>query len=501
MEYFRTILAQAQAVASDGKEVLLQALAALTNGTATPADVVTVALATGISTILLIVILKLLLPRGQAPSFESSLARKTWAPKLMGFSVAFVFFVAFGVWSYMAPLASASLAAGVISPEGSRKTVQHLEGGIVQKIHVREGDQVAEGDVMVTLDNVRARARVDELWERLVYLAATEARLAAELMELSEIEFPMDELESYLVDFQPILIAQQNLFKNREETQLARERILSKRVDQLREEIFGLEEVIKAQDEQMGLLNLELEASQSLHDRGLQRLPQLLALQRQAAQLKSEQALNRSMIARLEQQIGETELQLLATRQQEQEAISAELAEIRSQLAATRSQLPERLDALGRTTISAPISGRILNLRVTTERGGVLGAGGEVLDIVPAESQLVIDARVKPSDIENIYVGMTARVLLTAYSQRNLPHLYGQVTVVSADRLIDERSGEPYFLTKVIVDQDDVNLLGENIEIMSGMSADVMLLTGEWSLFDYLFKPVRDSLTTSFRER
>ncbi|GHH02203.1 HlyD family type I secretion periplasmic adaptor subunit [Pseudodonghicola xiamenensis] len=436
------------------------------------------------------------------PGFRpvTALSQVTRGPRLLGLLAALLFFGGFGAWAFLAPLASAALAVGVVNPDGSRKTVQHLEGGIIKHIHVREGDHVTAGDVLVTLDTVRARARVEELRERLVFLLAAEARLEAELTSAPEINFPEEEMARHSAAPGPLISAQRNLFRTRRDTQASREHILTKRMDQLRTEIGGLQQVIAAQDRQIELLQQELEMTDQLYERGLNRLPQVLGLQRGLASLQADQAQNRATVARLQQQIGETELQLVATRQQGMEDVSSDLAQIRSELASMRSSLPERLDALSRTQILAPISGRVLNLRVTTENGGVLEPGGDILDIVPDDGRLVIDARVRPNDIETVYPGMSARVLLTAYSQRNLPHLYGTVSVVAADRLQDDRTGEPYFLVKVTVTPEDVSALGHDVQILSGMPADVMLLTGERSLARYLFKPMMDSLRLSFRE-
>jgi HlyD family secretion protein/epimerase transport system membrane fusion protein len=392
------------------------------------------------------------------------------------------------------------MAVGVVSPDGSRKTVQHLEGGIVNEILVREGDRVEAGDVLVTLENIRALARFEETRDLLVFLRATEARLQSEEAGLDAIAFPEDLANDERRETQLVLLSQQELFDNRRETQLARERILDSRIDQLREEIAGLGEVIAAQDSQLELFAQELEAAESLSQQGLQRLPQLLELKRQYAGLQAQRAQNKSSIARLQQQIGEAELQILATRQQALEQISSEKAQIGSELLRVRSQLPEREDALNRTVIRAPISGRVLNVRVTTEQSGILRSGGEILDIVPEETDLIVDARVRPQDIENVYPGMPAQVILTAYNQRNLPRLFGVLDTISADRLVDERTGEPYFLAKVHVDAEDVTSLGDDVALIAGMPADVMLLTGERTMLDFLLKPFVDSIRQSFRE-
>lgn len=427
---------------------------------------------------------------------------QTRSARWMGYVVAAIFFGVLGGWAWYAPLSSAAVAPGVVSPDGSRKTVQHLEGGIIRRIHVREGQHVAAGATLITLEDVRALARLDELRERMIFLLATESRLLAELDDLDAVAFaiPEDLRQASAEQVDMAQRGQQQLFESRRDMQTARKRILAKRVDQLNEEITGLNEVIDAQNLQLDLIAQELEATKQLYDQGLQRLSPYLAIQRQEADLKAERAANRASIARLGQQIGETELQLTAIGQQSREEVNEELSRVRSELATIRSQIPERADALLRTTVTAPISGQILNIQVTTEAGGILRPGGDVLDIVPDDAALIIDARVRPQDIDKVYPGMKAQVILTAYTQRNLPRIFGSVQSVSADRFVDERTGEPYFLAKVVVDSQEIVVLQDRIELMVGMPADVMILTGEGTLFDFLLKPFSDSIRASFRE-
>lgn len=460
----------------------------------------TVALIGGL---ILLLILKILFRPAPKQSPRTALSSQTRSARWLGAGVAILFFGALGGWAWYAPLASAAVAPGVVSPDGSRKTVQHLEGGIIQRIHVREGQHVDAGTTLITLENVRALARLDELRERMIFLLATESRLNAEMGDLDQISFDFpDDLRAEATERVEIAqLGQQQLFDNRRETQEARKRILGKRIDQLNEEITGLNEVIDAQNQQLGLIAQELEAAKELFDQGLQRLSPYLALQRQEADLKAERATNRASIARLGQQIGETELQLTAISQQTKEQVSEELSQVRTELATIRSQLPERADALLRTIVKAPITGQVLNIQVTTEEGGILRPGGEILDIVPDDAALIIDARVRPNDIDTVFPGMKAQIILTAYAQRNLPRMYGTLQSVSADRFVDERTGEPYFLAKVFVDANEADALDDDVELIVGMPADVMILTGERTFFDFLMKPFADSIRASFKEK
>lgn len=424
----------------------------------------------------------------------------TRSARRLGYLTAMLFFGVLGIWAYQAPLSSAALAPGVVSPDGSRKTVQHLEGGIIRSIHIQEGDFVAAGTPLLTLENLQALARYEEMIERLYFLTATEARIVAEIADEAEIRFPEALRTTETKRAARVMASQRQLFENRRSTQTARERILAVRMQQLEEEIGGQLGVIEAEEANAELVEMELNAAQELHEKALIRLSQLLDLKKQLVRSRAAIASGKAEVARLNQQIGETELQLIATRQQAREQGSIELAEVRAEIAAQRTLLPERKDALARTVVRAPIDGRVMNVQVTTEQGGVLKAGGAILDIVPEDGGLVIDARVNPIDIESVRPGLDAQVVLTAYSQRNLPQLIGELQSVSADRLVDDRTGEPYFLAKVTVHPEDVERLGENIHLLSGMSADVMILTGEQTLFEFLFKPFADSLNRSLRE-
>lgn len=429
---------------------------------------------------------------------EGDLPALTRAPRRIGLAAVMVFVAFFGGWSVIAPLASAALAPGVVSPDGSRKAIQHLEGGIVRTIHVREGVRVATGAPLVTLDDTRAKALHAEIRERMLYLLATEARLEAERTDAAEITFPQVLTDASLPGAEKIVEAQRQLLLSRRATHQGREKILRSRVRQLEEQNTGLTQVIAAQDEQIALIDEEIEASQQLLDRGLERKPKVLALRRARADLSAEKATNRARIAENEQAMGEAQLQLLTLTEERHERVNAEIADVRRMLSELRGQLPSREDILARTVIRAPIDGTIMNVRATTE-SGVVQPGEVLLEIVPDEAQLIIDARVRPTDIERVHPGMSARVMLTAYRQRTLPLIHGTLRSISADALLDERTGESFFLAKVEVSTEDLAKL-DDIELVPGMPAEIMLLDGERSLVDYLLSPILDSARRSLRE-
>jgi HlyD family type I secretion membrane fusion protein len=427
------------------------------------------------------------------------LARVVRGPKLMGYAAILLFFGGFGGWAAIAPLASAAIAPAVVSPDGNRKTIQHLEGGILREIDVREGDRVHAGQILLTLEDVGARAEFVELRERFVHLMAQQARLLAEQTGSDGVAPPPAPKGFDPALFEPALAAERQLFESRRATLQGQEEVLGQRVQELEATIDGLRQAIAAQDQQLALIGQEIAGVQTLYDKGLIPLPRLLALKRAQADVRATRATNEASIASDEKSIGETRLQLLTMREQWQEKVAEELSQVRADLAGVRGQLPSRADVLTRTVVTAPVAGTVMNVRVTTKTG-VVKPGEPLLDLVPDDPGLVVDARVKPTDMDIVRAGQPARVLFTAYGQRNLPEIFGRLRSISADRMTDDRTGEPYFLAKVEVAPAELKRLAPEIELTPGMPAEVMILTGERTLLDYLVRPFIVSVTRSFRE-
>ncbi|RUU06548.1 HlyD family type I secretion periplasmic adaptor subunit [Mesorhizobium sp. USDA-HM6] len=439
--------------------------------------------------------------RRRSPAVRASrrdLNQRTRPARMLGYVSAIFFVGGVAAWSGVALLASAVVANGVVSPEGYRKTIQHLEGGIIGAIHVKEGDKVSAGQVLISLKTTEAQGRYDELLGHYIRLLATEARLVAELAGQDRIAFPREltSIDSELA--RKVVVEEQALLDSRLATREGRTQILDRRIAQIEEQSTGARDVMAAEAEQLKLIDQEIASAQELYKKGLERLPRILALQRAQADIRANQASNRAQVAKNDQQIGETKLQLLNLRQQDMESANEDLAKARTDLAELRSQLPSRQDVLARTNIVAPIAGTVMNVRVTTE-SGVISSGQPLLDIVPNEPNLIIDSRIRPTDIDVVHPDMPARVVLSAYPSRHLPQIHGQLTSVSADRLTDEKTGEPYFLGKVKVDTADLAEL-HDVRLSPGMPAEVMILTGEHTLLDYMLAPVQASLTRTFRE-
>jgi HlyD family type I secretion membrane fusion protein len=487
--------------AADGWQVLHAVVRGYLTSAGLELSDTTITLALGGSVVLALAVIARVLrakraTRNKGPA--ETLAAAIRGPKRLGYLAVGIFTIVFGGWSVFAPLASAVIAPGVISPDGHRKTIQHLEGGIIRSIHVREGETVTAGQPLITLDDTRARALDAEVRERLLHVVAAEARLEAEQTNAAEIGFPEILLRETSKELQQIVEGQRQLLSTRRATHLGRTQVLKARIRQVDEQNAGLREVIAAEDQQLALIDEEIVASQQLLEKGLERKPRVLALKRERADIAATQAANRARIAENKQAIGETRLQLLTINEERQEKISSELADARRITAELRAQLPSREDILERTVIRAPVAGTVMSVRATTE-SGVVGPGDPLLDIVPDDSQLIIDARVSPTDIERVRPGTSARVVLTAYRQRNLPLIHGRLRSISADAITDDRTGTSFFLAKVEVLTEDIARL-EGIELIPGMPAEVMVLDGERSLFEYLLSPVLNSGRRSLLE-
>ena len=420
-------------------------------------------------------------------------------PLLAAAIIILVFFGGFGAWAVLAPLDSAALAPGRVTVASNRKTVQHLEGGIVKELRVKEGDAVAGDQVLIKLDDTQARARLDLLYSRYDKLLATEARLETEQASAAEIVFP-ESLTSrrHQPQVAKILDAEKALFEARQRSTEGRIHIFHKRIAQLNKEISGLAAQVAAEDEQLVIIEDERASFEVLFKKGVVGKARLLRLKREAAKLKGERGDHLSQITQARQRIGETELEIIDLKNSMLNQVVSGLSDTQAELVDVSERLKAAEDILVRTDIRAPQAGDVMGLNVHTE-AGVIAPGQRLLDIVPEDDTLVIEAQVTPNDIDVVYAGLPAQVRLTAFKQRNTPMLDGKLTRVSADSFTDERSGASYFLARVAIDAAELKKL-DGRELYPGMGAEVMIKTGKRTTMDYILAPLTDSLRRAFRE-
>ena len=420
-------------------------------------------------------------------------------PLLAAVIIILIFFGGFGAWAVLAPLDSAALAPGRVTVASNRKTVQHLEGGIVKELLVKEGDAVAGGQILIRLDDTQARARLELLLGRYDNLLATEARLMAERVPAAGIKFP-DSLTSRRDQPQvaKLLDAETALFEARRRSIEGRIRIFHKRIAQLKKEISGLAAQIAAEDDQLVLIADERSSLETLFKRGVVGKSRLLRLKREEAKLKGDRGEHLSLITKTRQRIGETELEIIDIKNNMLNQVVSGLHDTQAELVEVSERLKAAEDILVRSDIRAPQAGVVMGLNVHTE-AGVIAPGQRLLDIVPEDDTLVIEAQITPNDIDVVYAGLPAHVRLTAFKQRNTPMLDGKLTRVSADSFTDERSGASYFLARVTIDAAELKKL-DGRELYPGMGAEVMIKTGKRTTMDYILAPLTDSLRRAFRE-
>ncbi len=430
-----------------------------------------------------------------------TLRRVIRGPARAGVAIIAIFVTGAIGWASVAPIASGAVAPGIISPDGSRRTVQHLEGGIIREIRARDGDQVAEGQVLVVLQETQAAATHDMLVDQADMLAASQARLVAEQAGGNAIVFPAELRDAARASARTKAFTdgQTALFEKRRATLQAQVEVLDDRKRQYTEQIAALTAQLSSTNIQIELISEEMEAKSQLLQRGLVTKPELLRLQRAKAALEGDRGRFSGSIAEVQQRIGETETQRISVVAERAEDVSTELEKVRSDLAAALERLSASSDILGRTVITAPVAGKVVNSHFKTE-GGVIRPGEPILDIVPSGEQLFIDARVAPVDIDVVSVGLGAVVHLSAYSSRGLPRIEGTVREVSADRIVDPVTGQAYFLARVEVSNKVLEKLGKEYVLMPGMPAEVMIVTGERTTMGYLLEPFMEAFRRGLRE-
>lgn len=423
------------------------------------------------------------------------------ASYLFGIVVIGVFLGGGTLWAVRAPLSGAVIANGVIGFESKRQTVQHLEGGIIKEILVKEGDVVAAGETLLALDDTTARARTEELRNRIRSLAAEEARLLAERARNSAIDFnhalllPADDPEVALVTAQ-----QKSLFAARARNFGTRRDILKKRIGQINKQIDGLDIQLKGVRTQLELIREEAEGVAELVKKGYERKPRLLALLRAEAEVGATEGELITSISRGEEAISETEIRITNLETDLLEKVDARLSQVTSERVSAEKIYRETTDRLSRTIIASPIDGVVLDVRFKTV-GGVIRSGEPILDIVPAgEDELIINARIRPTDIDEVTTGSPATVMFSAFQRRYLKRIKGEVVQVSADAFSDEATRERFFLVDVKIDRAHLEEVAPELELTAGMPADVFITTKDRTVAEYLIQPIMRSFERAFRE-
>ncbi|MBR0975304.1 HlyD family type I secretion periplasmic adaptor subunit [Bradyrhizobium japonicum] len=419
---------------------------------------------------------------------------------LAGWVIIAIFFGGIGAWAVTAPLNGAVVANAVVKVDGNRKSVQHLDGGIVKELRVREGDKVRAGDVLIVLDETQARAEYEVLTQQWVVLRATEVRLLTELDHGSELKMPSD-LKAHSDDpyLKSVWSGQVSQFESRRAALDGQRSVIREKINQLGSQIVGAGAQVKAFTDQINSVHSEAKDIAPLVERGLIARPRIMQLERSAYGLEGQIADANANMAKARQAIAEQEQQ---TAQLDNDRMTDVTKDLRDTQAKILEVIPKAVNAkavLGRMEIRAPYSGQVVGLNVFSV-GGVIQRGDKILDIVPELDGLTIEAQVAVEDISDVHPNARAEVHLTAYKQRIVPIIHGDVVQISADRLTDPKTNNPYYTAFVRIDQDELAGM-PNIRLYPGMPATVMIPTVQRTAFEYLVGPLIMSFNHSFRQK
>lgn len=426
----------------------------------------------------------------------------TRAPARVGMTVVLVLFGGFGLWAGLAPIESAAIAPGQIRVESYRKTVQHLEGGIVREILVSESSHVDAGQVLMRLDTMESNTALTVLEDQDNILSAQLTRLVAERDGAETLVFAaaLEAMRASNPRVAEAIATQQKTFAARKSSLASETSIFQEQINQLEAQIPGYKSQLVALESQIKSLTAEIKDVSTLLLTGLATRPRLQALQRDLAGTQGEKGRQLSAIASAKQAIAEAQFRISDAQNRRADSIQEELRDTQSKLAEIGEKKKLASDINARKVVTAPVTGRVVGMRIFTT-GGVIRAGEPILDVVPDVDVRLIEARVSPSDIDVVRVGLPARVMLSAYRSRVTPLLNATVTDLSPDALTSEDGRITYYTADVLIDPAEIAKLTRKVELYPGMPVEVMIVTGKSTMLDYLLQPLTDSFNRAFREQ
>lgn len=445
-------------------------------------------------------------PAGEPPADAPT---RPDAPKreiLVGGVVAALFFVIFLGWAALAPLDAGAYATGKVVVADSRQAVQHRDGGVVSALHVREGARVERGQILVEISAGELRATERGLTGQVMALLAQRSRLIAERDNLPEVptppEFAALPPEDAALAAEALRLQRQQ-FAARGGSRSTQLGVLTQRISQLQEQINGLNRQIAANEAQRALIQEELEGMRSLAERGFAPLTRVRALEREAARLDGEAGSLRAQVARANEGIGETRMQMLSVGAETVEEVAEQLRQVEVQLNELQPRLQAAREQLSRAYVRAPATGQVVGLSIFTV-GGVVSPGQTLMEIVPDEAALVIEAEVSPTDADDLRVGQETEVRFTAFRERDLPILHGEVMRISADSFTEEQTGRSYFKIIVRVPPEEMAKIeavrGPDTGLRPGLPVEVVVPLRKRTALQYFLEPLTQSLWRSFRE-
>jgi epimerase transport system membrane fusion protein len=407
----------------------------------------------------------------------------------------------FILWAAFAPLKSAVVGPGKVVVESRNKVVQHLDGGIVAEIFVKEGDLVKKGQPLLKLSDVQIQAQLDivnsQLWEAMANLDRLNAeRNGAESFTLSDKVSALQN-EPKMAEY---IATQRQLFTVRRQAFHSEQSVLKQRVEQSKQQIQGLEQVIRSEQTRAQSLSADVKDWQSLYEQQFADKVRLREMQRQLTELEGDIAGKKSEIARLKQVSAETEHQILLRQQEYLKEVSDQMRDAQARRSEAEARSSALLDQLRRVDINAPDDGRVVGFDVVTV-GAVIEPRRPIMQIVPNEHAFIVVAHVQTTDVDMVAVGQKTEIKFTAYNTSYLPVLFGHVINIGADALMDDVTKQPYYEVKVLPEPEALSLLEkQGWLLVSGMPADAYIQTRERTLMSYVMKPLRVMMSRALNE-
>jgi HlyD family secretion protein len=417
-----------------------------------------------------------------------------------GYIAIAIVFGGLGLWATLAPLDSAAIASARVAVESDRKPVQHLEGGIVREILVKETERVTEGQVLFRLQPTQAQASSDTIAKQVDAAMAQEARLLAESNTERSISFPPELLARSSVRETATAIAdQRKQFDDRRRTLEGQTGVFRNRIEQTTQDMNGRRARIDSSRAMHRNLVDELANLEPLKAKGLTTNTRILPLQREKLRLEGDIGQLRADIAKLAETIEENSIQIRVAEQKFREEAQAQISEVRTKLSELREKLGVARDVLSRIEVRAPRDGVVQGIKVQSI-GHVVKPGETMAEVIPVGDMLVLTAQVNPIDIDSVHMGQKAEIKFPSFSRHDTPPIFGKVANVSADSFVDEVSKLPFYRARVVIEQGGIPAHLQS-RLVPGMPADVLIIRGERTAFDYLVGPLRNALWKTMRDR
>ncbi|TCD11300.1 HlyD family type I secretion periplasmic adaptor subunit [Oricola cellulosilytica] len=417
----------------------------------------------------------------------------------LGYLALVLFAAGFGYWAATVPLSGAAIASGIIAAAGQNQAVQHLEGGIIRKINIREGELVKAGDPLFTLDDTRQRAVVNSLASQLISLRARKARLEAQRDRAPRIAFPEEfvaRAEGY--GLERVLKEQQDEYAARLDRYTSEIAILQQRAAASEQVIKGLQSQLRSLREQLGVVEEETARKKELLQQGLTNRSEYTALLRTQSDLVGQIGAISAQIEEARSRITEAKEQLVRQETRWVESTLTELNEVSAGITETEEEMRAAEDVASRLTVRAPSDGAVIRIYHNSP-GSVVRPGEKLADLLPTNSELIVEARLDISDIDLVRIGQHAELRFIALNARTTPQVSGTVAFVSPDRSVDQSTQQAFYVARLRINEDLPPEIKRD-QIYPGMPVEAFISTGERTFFEYLVKPMMDSFSRAFRE-